>query len=446
MQDAERQRWEEVIGDLVGEAAEATDRATKLDCLREAALMYERQLADGRRALVTWQAAFAEDPGNEEAALALERLAEALGVWATLLPECENLVDQIEDKAARAGLLLWLARWQERIARDAPAAEERLREAAELAPTSLPVAEALSAFLAARGDWADAAATLELAGGAMTDTEEAVGPLLEAARLYRNRLGNTERAAALYRRVLERAPQNAAAAEGLAEVAGDAADPVALAAQYRRAHEMDPDNLTVIRQWADVAFAHGRWDEVKYLFDKLYTRLGGAVVAGKPDGRARLNEALDRFVAAKQWPEAVDVLKALASDGQGVVRAKYYLAAGKIAQHEMKDDDTAVAMFEQALEAQPEDLKTFERVYTILSAKRAWPQAEAVSNRMVDRLRAAGKGEDPKLMVPVWRRLGDVYRLGLRDLASAAEAYRQCARLAPEDRYAKLVAELTARA
>ena len=54
---------------------------------------------------------------------------------------------------------------------------------------------------------------------------------------------------------------------------------------------------------------------------------------------------------------------------------------------------------------------------------------------------------DISLMVSLWRRLGDVYRLGLRDLSAAARAYEECARLSPSDsRYAKLVAELTGRA
>src|SRR5687767_13272161 len=87
-----RQRCEELVADLVSEAESATDAATKFDCLREAALMYEGQIGDPARALMAWQAAFGEQPDNEQAALAIERLAEKLGSWHTVLPDAESIL------------------------------------------------------------------------------------------------------------------------------------------------------------------------------------------------------------------------------------------------------------------------------------------------------------------------------------------------------------------
>jgi tetratricopeptide (TPR) repeat protein len=121
------------------------------------------------------------------------------------------------------------------------------------------------------------------------------------------------------------------------------------------------------------------------------------------------------------------------------------VAAGKIAQHELHDEETALELYERALDAHPEDARTFERVMAMLSTSRSWQMVEQALRRMIARLRAAGQGENADVMIPVWRKLGDVYRTGIRDLASASEAYAECARLAPKDRYAKLVAELTAR-
>src|SRR5439155_18773442 len=100
-----------------------------------------------------------------------------------------------------------------------------------------------------------------------------------------------------------------------------------LCEQYRRAHEADPQNLTVIREWADLAFAHGRWGEVRLLFDYLYARAGGVTAPVRPDGRALLNDQLERFVAGRQWSEAIDTLHALAEDATPPERARYYLTA-----------------------------------------------------------------------------------------------------------------------
>jgi tetratricopeptide (TPR) repeat protein len=438
----DRERYEAVIADLIAEAGGTDDPSIKVDCLREAASIYERQLQDLPKALLAWLAAFAEAPTNEDSALAVERLAEALKRWDDILADVDSLIADVSDREDQAALLLWIARWQDRFAKDAVAAEQRLSEAAALAPSSAAVAEAQSAFHRRREEWAKAAEPLVRAGSAATDVGDAVGLLIEAARLYEARLKDSERAGQLYRRVLELSPTNAVAAEALAEGTAAGVDPVAMCAQYRRAHEVDPENLTIVRQWADVAFAQGRWDDVRFLFDYLFNRAGGGV---RPDSRARLNDALDRFVTAGRWQEAIDVLRTLAREANGALAAKYYLAAGKIAHHELKDEKMAVELFGRSLDENPHDLATFERIYTIYSNGRAWQQAETQLKLMIDRLRAVGKADDAGVMVPLWRRLGDLYRSGLRDLAAAAEAYRECARLVPEDRYARLVAELTDR-
>jgi tetratricopeptide (TPR) repeat protein len=437
----DRERCESVIADLIAEASTSSDVATRADCLREAAAIYETQLGDPLRALLAWQAAFAEDPASEAAGLAVERLAVALSQWSVVLPECEALLAD-SDAPARAAILGWLGRWAEHFARDDSAAERYLAEAHELAPASLEVADALSALFRKQGDWSRAAEVCRHAGQTTTDVEAGVSLLLEAARIIHTRVGDVEGAMQLYRRVLELDPRNAAAAEALAEAAGASLEPAAICARYRQALEVDPDNVGVMRQWADVAFTHGRWDDVRFILGELFGRVGPGV---RPDSRARLNEALDRFVAAQKWPEAVDVLRTLARESTGALAAKYFLAAGKIAQHELNDHQIALELYERGFDAEPDEGKIAERIFAMLSSTRSWAEAETSLRKLIARVRAAGKAEDARLILPLWRRLGDVYRTGLKDMVQAAAAYKECARLAPQDRYAKMVAELTAR-
>jgi len=439
----DRARWEAVIGDLINEAGTA-EPAAKAECLREVASIYERQLGDLPRALVAWRAAFVEAPTSDDAAMGVERLTDALGQWSLVLPDCEDLLSDVTEPGARAAFLGWLARWHQHYAHDDELAEKHLLEAAELAPASLVVAETLSALYRKHGDWARAAEACKRAGLATDDLEQAVGLLIEAARLLHDRVGDTASGMQLYRRVLELDPRNATAAEALAEAAGSDLEPAAICARYRQALEVDPNNLGIVRQWAEVAFNHGRLDDLRAMFDVLFDRAGGTAGV-KPDGRARLNEALDRFVAAKKWPEAIDVLRTLARESTGALAGKYYVAAGKIAEHELDDEAAAQELYDRALDFNPEDGKTLERLLAMLSATRSWQQAEQVLRRMIARQRAAGQGENADVMIPLWRKLGDVYRTGIRDLASASQAYAECARLAPQDRYAKMVAELTAR-
>jgi golgin subfamily B member 1 len=441
----DRPRWEEELAGLIAKAEGASDPATRVGYLRDAAAIYERQLADLPRALISWQAAFAAAPEDDDIAASIERVAEELGCWHTVLPECEALLEKTTEPAARAALLTRLAGWQERVVGEDTSAEQRLCEAAALVPGSVRVARARSALYGGRGEWSMAIDVLERTAAAARRAEDKVGLLLECAGLVQTHLGDSDRAAQLYRQVLDVAPDNAAAVAALAEVPPLEVSPAIMCEHYRRAHQTDPGNLTVIRQWADLAFANERWTEVRLLFDHLYARAGGVTAAVEPDSRTLLGESLERFVAGRRWFEAIGVLRTMANDVTGVERARCYLTAGKIAQNELKDDVAAAELFGVALETQPDDLATFDRLCSILSKRQAWTDAEDMVRGLIERLRAAGRGEEAAVMVPLWRRLGDVYRLGLRNLARAAEAYRECARLAPDDRFVRLVADLIER-
>jgi tetratricopeptide (TPR) repeat protein len=275
----DRPGWEKIIAELMAEAGAATSTETRVDCLREAAAIYERRLDDLPRALVAWQTAFAEAPASDDVALAVERVTQALGCWEQVLPDTESLLADVTDPAQRTALLTWLARWLERFAHDEDSAVQRLVEAAELSPGSVAVAEALCAVYRRHGEWARAATVLARTGEATSDREEAVVLLLEAARLIQTRVGDAEGAAPLYRRVLELKPGHGDAAAALAELTGPGLDPEAVCQQYRRTLEKEPDDLRVIRQWADVAFANNRWIDVRFLFEKVYARLDATLAA-----------------------------------------------------------------------------------------------------------------------------------------------------------------------
>jgi tetratricopeptide (TPR) repeat protein len=281
---AERHRLETVIADLMAEAGASTTAESRADCLREAAQIYERRLQDLPRALVAWQTAFAEAPASDDVALAVERVTEALGRWSVVLPDTESLLADVGDVGQRTALLTWLARWLSRFAHDEDAAERRLVEAAELSPGSVAVAEALSHLYRNHGEWARAAEVLVRTGNATPEPEDAVSLLLEAARIIHTRVGDADAATGVYRRILELDPKNITASEALTDLAGSELDPQTACIEFRRKLEVEPDNLGVIRQWFDIAFANGRWDDVRFLFEKVYARADAALAAelGRP--------------------------------------------------------------------------------------------------------------------------------------------------------------------
>jgi tetratricopeptide (TPR) repeat protein len=164
-----------------------------------------------------------------------------------------------------------------------------------------------------------------------------------------------------------------------------------------------------------------------------------------PEAIEALHRRLDSLVDASRWTEAVDVLKALADGSDAVMSAKYLTTAAKIVHHKLSSDDEAIELFNRALDAHPDDLSAFERLYQLLAGRRAWRDVESNLLRMIARIKADDALEKAPTLEALWRRLGDVYRVGLEDPVSAANAYQMCARLAPQDpRYPTMIAQLSA--
>lgn len=344
-QSDDGQSAEESVGRLIAEAEGCPDPRGRIERLQQAAQIYETHLAEPRKAMAVWQAAFNEDFTFETSGFELERVAGQVGAGAALVADCEALLPQVLEPRQRAALLTWVGRWLAQFVGDRAGAEDRLREALQIDPSSEPAKLTLRRIGATRN-----------------------GPGRPVAELYQ-------------------------------QLPGGAAT-------------LSPEPTTVPRS------------EV-------------------PAEHAGLHERLDELVADQKWREAIDILKVLAAGEGGELRAKYLATAGRISHHKLHDHQGAVDFLNRALDADSTDLQVFERLYQILAERSAWPEAESNLLRMIARVKTSDSSPPSATLEALWRRLGEVYRLGLGDLAAAANAYQMCQRLAPNDpRYGKILAQL----
>lgn len=168
-----------------------------------------------------------------------------------------------------------------------------------------------------------------------------------------------------------------------------------------------------------------------------------STAGARGDASDALIRRLDEQVARGQWRDAVGTLQALAAGEAGAVRSKYLATAGHILASKLQNHDGAVDLLNRALDADPYNLKAFERLYRMLAGRRVWPEAESNLLRMIARIKTRDDQRKTPTLVALWRRLGDVYRLGLGDLDAAANAYTVCSRMAPGDpRFPKLLDQL----
>ena len=128
----------------------------------------------------------------------------------------------------------------------------------------------------------------------------------------------------------------------------------------------------------------------------------------------------------------MEILGKLAELETGKVKARYLVAAGNIANYELHSTDEAVEIYNQALDEDPDDLKAFERIDKIMTAKKDWKNQERNFRRMIKRLGQEPPAERKATQVALWHGLGEIYRSRLKDFKSATAAFEVCVQLDPD--------------
>ena len=213
---AETDDRDERIGSLIERAASSPDVHERIRCFLEAARIYQVELREPDKALITLQAALAEDYADPASSEALGQLADKMGRKGALIEEYAHAVPEVADPAQRVALLLMLVRWHDDLG-DSPGAEAKLAQALAVDPSALSAIRALSARLTERQDWPALAQHLTDSAAHVRRTADRIDLLSAAAQVHRNRLGDNRRASDLYSQVLDNEPNATVALEALAD-------------------------------------------------------------------------------------------------------------------------------------------------------------------------------------------------------------------------------------
>src|SRR6185369_1189668 len=152
----------------------------------------------------------------------------------------------------------------------------------------------------------------------------------------------------------------------------------------------------------------------------------------RPGDRELLHDLLELFSTTKQWKKAMEILMKLAELDSGSGKARFLIAAGNIANYELHSTDEAVELYNQGLDEDADDLKAFERIDKIMTAKKDWKNQERNYRKMIKRIGTEPTPERKDTVVALWHALGEIYRSRLKDYKSATAAFEVCVQLAPE--------------
>jgi tetratricopeptide (TPR) repeat protein len=324
-----------------------------------------------------------------------------------------------------------ISTWFREQAGDSDSSENALEAALAADPANSSALRELVNIHKLRGDFSRAAAYLAAASGATRDMGLRVGYGLDAAEMYRSRLGDRDAASELFRRVLEAEPTNRPAAEALADMGWEAKDWTTVlplfemlaagteaggaqaarlsqkagwAAQmlgdnerarvnYRNAHGDDPTYLPALLRWASLALSEKWWQDV---------------VIAVPAVMVRTDAGLTQ-------DEQVEHLEGL---------GHAHLALG--------DAEAAAAAFTQALEIAPDDKECREALAN--AHGRMSGEGPEMARAIIEQQRTLLQGAaSPEEQFETLAGIAQREREQLGDLGAALKTYFEMLTLKPDD-------------
>jgi tetratricopeptide (TPR) repeat protein len=422
---------------LLGRAAEAVESSAgpsdKIRYMFDAAEICRTRLDDDVQAAELYAQVVALDPAHTAAAEPLAEILFRRGAWASLLRVVETLIaDEGRPAAERARLHHWMARAAAELGDD-DRALSAFRASFAADAGYLPTLRDFGALAFKREAWTEAAASYEglLASHGTELRRDEILDALERQGIALLRAGEPARALAPLERALAMDPRRRATLEALVEATTVTED---FDAVVRHAQALlpliegdGPDARVALHERIAEIHRDRRGDPQRAIAAYL------AALEARPDGRKILHELLELYSATKQWKQAVGVLTRLADLDQGAARAAALVAAGNILHYELGADAEAVDVYDQALDADPEDLKTFERIDKLTTATHDWKTQERCYRRQIKRMGSDVPLEKRPALLALWQGLGEIYRSRLKDIPAAIAAFEVAASLDPDN-------------
>jgi golgin subfamily B member 1 len=407
----------------------------------------------------------------------LEHLAVRLGIWQldqmndvdgaektfrrvlAELPECVPAFDALEriyragDDAGLATLL-----WQRaELTYDLQQKKELLSEVGGLRRNSLDDApgaivawkavidaddadaralQELAELYRADSQWVSLIETLERKAELTESPEERAQIKHEAADVLRSQLDDSERAAELFREILDSAPADERALAALEEIYRTAKDWIAVQEILVRSRDADPENLEILFRLAELA--EGALDDPSDASERYREVL--TIEAGNRRAQDGLETVLHK---EERWHDLVEVLQTrseyAADQGDGSGEIALLVRIARLWAEQLDDADAAADVLEKVLEREPENIGALTELARLYELTENWQKCREILEQTVQ------LGADDKELAEIEFRLGRV-KAELENEEAAFVHYQKAFELDPQHHLASKAVEAEARA
>ena len=432
----QRGNWLRAAAYLTCSSGNASDPADGIELALEAAEIYRERLHDLDAAIEQYTRVLERSPGHVRATSALAELAWVRKDWTVALPLFENMAGSATHALDASARLWQKVAWSAQMLGDMERARAAYRRSYAALPTYLPTLQSWLQLARTQGWWQDVCQTvprlLSQMAARLTVSERA--DLLFALGKAHLALRNAEAAAEAFMKALEVAPDLAVAREALAETNAriEGRGPENAAALIEQVRRLLQGNVSSDQRFEYLCqIGRLQREELQDNHGALETFLQAFQL--RPDDPDLLHELVEIHTFNGHWSRVVQALERLVRVSTGADKARYLVATANILNYELESPLEAVDLYNQALDENPDDRRSFERIQRILSARQDWRGLARAYRRMIRRLGANPSPDKRPFLVGLWRGLADLCWRTLRDIPAAAAAYEVCVSLAPED-------------
>ena len=439
-------RWRDLADLLRGELDRSTGDA-RLERTLQLGELAEQHLAEPATAVDQYEAVVLEQPGNDRARVALERLLVEPGQrqriaavleplyerrydWADLTGVLEVQLEAVKDPGSRVGLLMRIAEIQEARLNDLDKAFNAFERAVLAEPADSAAREELGRIAVMRGQDRQRADVLERAI-LLTDSPQLQGEILaEIAAVYFDRLQDTDRAESAYERLIAVDPHNP--------------EPVLLASRALEAiHLAKGDQAKLAEDLRRQARFESDGDARRTLLVRLGTLLEESL--GDIEGAIAVNDerlgndaadvdamlSLERlYERTERWQALVQTLKA--RDGVTTdegVRREIAKRIAKLYEEKLDDRENATIAWNDVLASFGQDRETLSALARLYEVAERWSELLETLDLEQELLAQQGASGDERAASRF--RSAELMRTRTNDRDRAIEAYAEVLDLDP---------------
>ena len=413
------ERWDELIHVLERAVESSEEALTKARALHRLAEVFEERLQDDERAIENLRSALDLVAGHSPSMEALERIYTRLERWNDLLEIYEAQVELIDEDEQKIALFFRLAGLEEETFERPLAAIDAVERVLTIDSGHGPALEELSRLLRKSKRWERLIEILEARIDQATEHAEAIPLMIELAEVWDGELKVEDDAERIYRRALDMDAQNLPVLRRLGEL-------LQRLERWIEAVELIEREIEILGDSEDAVELHQRMGDIhgEVMLDLEKARACHArAIEMKPTHTPSLRALKSIAEQEEDWDQYLDFLiQEARSTEDPEARTRLLCQAGTFLRDDRGEPERALELFEEALESIEDDLEAAEAAAILYFGQEGWDKAEPLLTIVCQKYEEAG--EEPADLCRYWYKLAYVRRR-LGDREKTLEAFRR---------------------